>query len=78
MRDTFDRPDRCEFFCEPCNRMIATRIDGLFTNPRRGSIQRFCSPSCRQAAYRRRQAGVPENTPAQRNGGRNRQLKTGG
>ena len=36
--------------------------------------QRFCDPACRQVAYRRRRANAPENTPAQRQGGRGRKL----
>ncbi len=36
---------------------------------------RFCSPACRQAAWRRRQAGVSESTPRQLSGGRSRRLR---
>ena len=34
----------------------------------------LCSPACRQAAYRRRQAQVTESSPAQLSGGRGRGL----
>ncbi|MDQ6615041.1 MAG: hypothetical protein M3083_09895 [Actinomycetota bacterium] len=49
-----------------------TSVDGRFSNPQPGSPRRFCDPACRQAAYRRRRAGVAETIPAQRKGGRNR------
>jgi hypothetical protein len=62
------------FTCQACGRLVVTDIEGLFTNPARGSSQRFCSPACRQAAYRRRRATVAENTPRQHTGGRTRQL----
>ncbi len=78
MRDTSSpapHDDRVEFTCAHCGRSITTSIDGLFHNPNRGSTQRFCDHACRQAAYRRRRAGVTENTPPQRHGGRNRTLK---
>ena len=78
MRDALptspDGHPRHGFTCTACQRTIVTSIDGLFHNPERGSQQRFCSPACRQAAYRRRRAGVPEHTPPQRHGGRNRSL----
>lgn len=80
MRDalppTPDGRARYGFTCPVCNRDIATSVDGLFHNPDRGSRQRFCSPGCRQAAYRRRRAGAPANTPLQHRGGRNRSLTT--
>jgi hypothetical protein len=72
--DASDLPARIEFWCECCGRNIVTAIDGLFYNPQTGSPRRFCDPGCRQAAYRRRKAGTPENTPLQYTGGRNRKL----
>jgi hypothetical protein len=78
MRDTSpaspDAPQRDGFTCAHCGRLIITRIEGLFDDPNRGSRQRFCDHACRQAAYRRRNAGIPETTPPQRQGGRNRSL----
>jgi len=38
------------------------------------AASRFCTPACRQAAYRRRRAAAPEDTPAQHQGGRSRKL----
>jgi hypothetical protein len=75
MRDASDRPAREVSICECCGRDIVVAVEGLFRNPQPGSRRRFCSPACRQAAYRRRQAGVAEITPAQRQGGRNRRLQ---
>jgi len=46
----------------------------VLTRTPRGSAQRFCTPACRQAAYRRRRAHVAEDTPPQRHGGRDRHL----
>jgi hypothetical protein len=61
------------FHCACCRRFIPTALPGLSRAPRTGSPQRFCSPGCRQAAYRRRRAGVPEDVPlAHRGGGRRR------
>jgi len=78
MRDAFplspDGHPRHGLTCQACGRLVVTDIDGLFHNPERGSPQRFCSPACRQAAYRRRRAAVAENTPRQPTGGRNRSL----
>ncbi len=74
MRDASERHAREGFSCESCGRFIVTAVEGLFRNPRVGSRTRFCSPSCRQAAYRRRRAGVAENAPCQRKGGRGRYL----
>lgn len=65
------------FTCQCCGFEVVTEVVGVFFNPDVGSQQRFCCPACRQAAYRRRRAGVAENTPAQRHGGRGRSL-TGG
>ena len=79
MRDalpsTPDGPARHGLLCQACHRVVVTSVEGLFHNPERGSRQRFCSPTCRQSAYRRRQAGVPETTPPQPRGGRNRSLR---
>ncbi len=74
LRDASGLPARVEFWCECCGRNIVTAIDGLFYNPQTGSPRRFCTPGCRQAAYRRRKAGTPENNPLQYTGGRNRSL----
>ncbi len=62
------------FTCPPCGRFVRTELDGVLLRARTGSPPRFCSPGCRQAAYRRRRAGVDENLPLQRTGGRNRSL----
>ena len=55
-----------------------TAVEGLFYNPTAGSKRRFCDAACRQAAWRRRKAGVAEATPLQRAGGRSRGLAKGG
>ena len=62
------------FTCQSCGHLVITAIQGLFDNPTRGSTQRFCSPACRQAAYRRRRANTAENTLRQHTGGRTRRL----
>ena len=59
--------------CQCCGRKIVFSVPNAWELTERGSTRRFCA--CRQAAYRRRRAGVPENTPAQRQGGRGRGLK---
>jgi hypothetical protein len=74
MRDASDRPPRTVSICQCCGSETVIAVEGLFRYPEPGSPRRFCSPACRQAAYRRRQAGVDETTPAQRAGGRNRRL----
>lgn len=76
MRDASDRPARDGFTCHHCGRFIVTAVDGLWRTRRAGSARRFCDPACRQAAYRRRRAGVTEDTARQTTGGRNRNLKT--
>jgi hypothetical protein len=76
MRDASDRPAREVSRCDCCGRQTVTAVDGLFRNPKPGSPRRFCSPACRQAAYRRRRAGVAESTRPQRSGGRDRSLRT--
>jgi len=60
--------------CQCCGRVVVLAVAGLFTNNPRGSSRRFCSPACRQAAYRRRRALAAEDTPAQHHGGRARKL----
>ena len=50
--------------CQACGHVVVTSIQGLYDNPAVGSPQRFCSPACRQAAWRRRRAGVAEDAPA--------------
>lgn len=62
------------FTCQSCGQLVITAIEGLFTAAERGSRRRFCSPACRQAAYRRRRADTPEDTPRQHSGGRTRHL----
>jgi len=74
MRYASGEPARHGFTCAACGRHITTAIEGLFATPRSGSPQRFCSAACRQAAYRRRKAAVPERTPLQRRGGGTRHL----
>ena len=75
LRNASDRPQPEGFECACCGRYLVTAVEGLFRNPQRGSPARFCSPACRQAAWRRRQARVPEDAPAQLEGGRRRQLR---
>ena len=78
MRDalppTLDGLARSGFTCQACDHTVVTTIQGLYDNPAVGSPQRFCSPACRQAAWRRRQASTAENTPRQHTGGRGRNL----
>jgi hypothetical protein len=74
MRDASDPPARDGFTCPVCGRFIVTAVDGVWSAPTPGSPRRFCDPACRQAAYRRRRAGVNEDTPRQTTGGRNRHL----
>jgi hypothetical protein len=57
--------------CPPCGGPLM-----LLASP--GSLRRFCSPACRQAAYRRRRAGAAEDAPLQRVGGRDRSLRPKG
>ena len=73
-----EEPRRTSFTCACCGREVVTAIEGLFYNPTVGSKRRFCDAACRQAAWRRRQAGVGEATPLQRSGGRSRGLAKGG
>jgi hypothetical protein len=74
MRDASPGPARRGFTCACCGHFTVTAVDGLFANPRSGSPARFCSPACRTAAWRRRQAGVGEDAPRQHHGGRGRRL----
>ena len=74
MRDASDQPDRQGFTCGVCGRFVTTAVEGLYTNPAVGSPRRFCTPGCRQAAYRRRRARAAETTPLQHHGGRSRRL----
>lgn len=78
MRDALpDSPDglaRSGLICECCRRVVVTTVEGVFSNPAVGSVQRFCSASCRQAAYRRRLSGVAEDLPRKRTAGRGRRL----
>jgi hypothetical protein len=71
-------PARVGFVCPPCGRFVPTSVGGRVLRVGRGSPPRFCSPSCRQAAYRRRRAGVAEDMPLQLGGGRDRSLKRSG
>lgn len=74
MRDASGELRREGFECPVCRRFITTALEGFWRNPRVGSPQRFCGPACRQAAYRRRRAGVSEDTARQMIGGRDRRL----
>jgi len=78
MRDalppTPDGSARTGGHCASCGHLVITAIEDLFYNPPVGSPQRFCCHACRQAAYRRRRAGTPENTKRQHQGGRRRRL----
>ncbi len=76
MRYASAAPEREGFTCGCCGRTVTTAIAGLFANPRPGSPGRFCDSACRQAAYRRRQAGVAENVALQHRGGRSRSLRS--
>jgi hypothetical protein len=69
---------RAGFICPPCGRFVPTVVEGMVLRVERGSPPRFCSPGCRQAAYRRRQAGVAEDVALQPGGGRDRSLKRSG
>ena len=75
VRDASDRPAREVSWCECCGTNTVIAVEGLFRNPRPGSPRRLCSPACRQAASRRRQAGVAASTRPQRSGGRGRRLR---
>ncbi len=75
MRNASDPPTRHGLTCASCGTFTVTAVEGLFKNPRVGSPQRFCSPACRAAAFRRRRAGATEDTPRQRSGGRSRRLQ---
>ena len=79
MRDASEPLVRHGVTCASCGTFTftVTAIEGLFYNPPVGSPQRFCSPACRAAAWRRRRAGVTEDTPRQRTGGRSRRLHPG-
>ncbi len=68
---------RTGFTCACCGREVVTSAGGISFGPATGSPRRFCSPACRQAALRRRRAGVAENTPPQRAGGGSRSLSPG-
>jgi hypothetical protein len=72
------KPARVGFVCLPCGRFVPTSVEGVVLRVGRGSPPRFCSPGCRQAAYRRRRAGVAEDVPLQLGGGRDRSLKQSG
>ncbi len=76
LRDAPEAAVRDGFRCDSCGRFNVTAVVGLFARRRAGSAQRFCDPACRQAAYRRRRAGVQEDTPLQLHGGRSRRLNT--
>ncbi|MDA8264737.1 MAG: hypothetical protein M0T79_05200 [Actinomycetota bacterium] len=75
MRDAFGPSDREGFACAGCGRFIVTAVADLWRNPSVGSPRRFCDPACRQAAYRRRRAGIAEDAPRQQTGGRGRSLR---
>jgi hypothetical protein len=75
LRYASGQPEREGFTCEACGRTVVTAVPGLFANPKPGSPARFCDRACRQAAYRRRRAGIAENAPLQRAGGRGRSLE---
>lgn len=70
-------PQHTGFICPPCGRFIRTDLDAVLWRARTGSPPRFCSPGCRQAAFRRRRAGVDEGVRLQQRGGRNRSLDAG-
>jgi len=75
LRHSADDPGREGFHCPICDRDIVTAVEGVFRYKNTGgSPQRFCSSPCRQAAYRRRKAGVAETVKGQFRGGRNRRL----
>src|SRR3954453_18423303 len=63
MRDAPDRPARDVSRCECCGRNTVIAVEGLFRYPQPGSPRRFCSPACRQAAYRRRRPPPPPPPP---------------
>jgi hypothetical protein len=50
--------------CPVCDKTLTYRKLLAPDHPStRNRLPRYCTPACRQAAYRRRQAGVAENTP---------------
>jgi hypothetical protein len=65
---------RAGFTCPPCGRFVLREVEGVVLRASTGSPSRFCSPACRQAAYRRRRAGVGEDVALQVRGGRGRSL----
>jgi len=77
MRDASPAPVRKGVTCASCGTFRLIAIEGLFSTPpsvhRSGSAQ----PACRQAAWRRRRAGVAEDVPRQTTGGRSRNLRAG-
>jgi len=75
MRNASPPEKRISFVCACCRRTVVTAVEGLFYNPAVGSTQRFCSQACRQAAWRRRRAGIAEDAPLQYHGGRSRHLR---
>ncbi len=75
MRDASGTPAREAFVCACCGREIVVKVEGLFADPKVGSPRRFCDHACRQAAYRRRKAGAPEDVGLQWRGGRGRSLR---
>jgi C4-type Zn-finger protein len=78
LRDASDSPRREGFTCPVCGRFIVTFVEGIYASPHTGSPRRFCTPACRQAAQRRRDADASETTPLQYTGGRRRRLNPGG
>ena len=74
MRDASPQPERTGYTRAACGRLNVTGVEGLFRPVRAGSPARFCDHACRQAAYRRRRAGVSEDAPLQQRGGRSRRL----
>jgi hypothetical protein len=77
MRNASPPPVRTGVTCVSCGAFRVIAVQGLFSNPKVGSPQRFCSPACRQAAWRRRRVGVAEDAPRQITGGRSRSLRAG-
>ncbi len=74
MRDASSRPPRQVFHCAACGREVLIWVEGIYARATVGSAHRFCDPACRQRAYRRRKAGVAEDSAAQLAGGRRRSL----
>jgi len=74
LRYASDGSGRESFTCGVGGQTVICAVEGVFANRRVGSLARLCTPACRGAAYRRRRAGMVENTPLHHPGRRRRSL----